>query len=171
MAFSSSELDSPRSWRGMTMHGDLLGSLRLNAPGHVPPIRTRDGFECMVHKSLANRAVDELHEVPLPPAWSSPRTVSTRTELLQRRATELRTREDSTFHLPSFSPRHYNQHMKDSGQFQACIASPRVPPAVYTEGAPVYTRSMLLQKRRHESVASELLAQQTFLDTYGPRSF
>eukprot|EP00325_Prymnesiales_sp_UTEX-LB-985_P027020 CAMPEP_0174729450 /NCGR_PEP_ID=MMETSP1094-20130205/53758_1 /TAXON_ID=156173 /ORGANISM="Chrysochromulina brevifilum, Strain UTEX LB 985" /LENGTH=90 /DNA_ID=CAMNT_0015931569 /DNA_START=63 /DNA_END=332 /DNA_ORIENTATION=+ len=64
---------------------DHLATLRSHVPGHMPPIRDQNGFELAVHKSLANRAVDELHGVREPSWWNHPAAVNTRTELREAR--------------------------------------------------------------------------------------
>ena len=152
-------LSSPRSWRGMTMHEDVLGKLRDAAPGHVPPHRGNDGFEQRVHKELAYKVIDGLHDVPLPASWSSAPPVSTRTELRERRVIEKRLAEQDSFRQPSFSPREYTASMRASSQVRDSIhGMPRpLQPAPMSMVSPRdgYTRTAMLQWRREQALISE----------------
>jgi hypothetical protein len=67
--------------------------------------------------------------------------------------------------------------MKSSEQLKGCLRFPEPTPPEPTHAAgaparaPVYTRTMLIQRRRNEKVQEEVDSEQRFLGTYGPKSF
>ena len=238
------------SWGGQRLVDDFR-AMRNKVPGHVPPIRDQMGFELAVHKSLANKAVDELHQVSIPASWTRPAPYPTRTALRSAREATMRPhvsydvdgdgfvsamdyelarkhdqgatgvlsgghrqsaiaeqchwmgsklqdaeiggnararrlmtslREEPEFdnmrreaRLRVADSMNRSLKMKSSQQLQRCLCAPPPDPSTPSPrdgpDSPVYTRTMLLERRRIERAATEEAAEQRFLQEYGPRGF
>ena len=67
--------------------------MRKTVPGHTPPVLDHNGFErngLRFSAGITNRKVDRLHDVQMPQNWQTTPRFSTRSELQQTRAAQLR---------------------------------------------------------------------------------
>ena len=65
-------------------------AMREQAQYHTPPVISNLGFERKVHKAVANRHIDKLHDVNMPQQWMQPTRFSTRTAMNAARHAEMR---------------------------------------------------------------------------------